>query len=89
MTHDEMKKHWQKKRTRVFADVNKVLKEHGIPGRIMALTVAAPKALAESVPAADAGDCKIPPCDDDEKVTSCLCRDADGHVVFRSCCVPK
>ena len=90
MTHDEMQEHWRKKRTQVFADVNKVLKEHGIPGKIAALTVAAPKSLTDSMPAAAGGDgCKSPPCSDDEKPVSCMCRDENGHVVFKTCCVPK
>jgi hypothetical protein len=92
MTHDEFSTLWQKKHSKVFADINRVLKTHGLPGAIAGLTMKPSASVRATFPAAtDCCDepCKAPPCDADEVVRLCVCPDGNGNVRIRRCCVKR
>ena len=91
MTNDEFKRHWHKKHKTVFAHVNRVLKEHGFTGKLKTLSMTVPKTVAATMPEASAddccGNCKHPPCADDEVETVCVCPDGSGGSIIKRCCV--
>jgi hypothetical protein len=91
MTHDELKKQWSKKHRTVFSQMNKILKEHGIPGSVVGLTMKPTRAIAVSAEAAEddcCGGCKEPPCAPDERIEICTCPDGSGGFKVHKCCVP-
>ena len=94
MTHEEFKSHWTKKHRKIFADMNRVLKTHGIKGSITGLDMTPEASVRATMPAEapEAADdccdgCKAPPCNSDEVLTLCSCPDGSGGVRIRRCCV--
>lgn len=102
MTHDEFKKHWNKKHKTVFAAMNRALKEQGFSGKIASFSMTVPKSVTDSIPkraaAMSAGgsdccdDCKDASqgCDSStEQKMPCVCPDGSGRMIVKQCCVPK
>jgi hypothetical protein len=94
MTHDEFKKQWARKHRTVFAQMNRLLKEHGIPGAVTGLTMTPKKSVLDSMPADAADDCceepcKAPPCGPGEVIQVCQCPDGSGGFKIHRCCVPQ
>ena len=88
MTHKEFHENWSKKHRTVFADVNRVLKAHGLRGSVRGLMLNVPASVHETFQPNDCcDDCKHPPCDDGEKVVFCSCPDGSGGFKVMKCCV--
>jgi len=92
MTHDEFNQNWSKKHRKVFADMNRVLKEHGFKGTVKGIAMTVPAAVHASLTASDTGcdePCKSPPCASDEELVVRTCPDGSGGFKIVRCCVKK